>query len=77
MQLPVIPKFPSFRYLPALHAIWPISDNLSFYKINAAPFISIANDSRDTVKTNMPFKDVFNKINLILCSLKERYNESI
>ena len=28
-------------------------------------------------KTNMPFKDVFNKINLILCSLKEKYNESI
>ena len=28
-------------------------------------------------KTNMSFKDVFNKINLILCSLKERYNESI
>ena len=28
-------------------------------------------------KTNMSFKDVFNKINLILCSLKEKYNESI
>ena len=42
------------KILP-IDAEYDFSDNLSFYKINAAPFISIANDSRDTVKTNMPF----------------------
>jgi len=30
-------------------------DELGFYKINAAPFITIINSISDTVKTNMPF----------------------
>ena len=36
LHSPVIPKFPSFRYLPALPAIWPISERLSF--LNFLPF---------------------------------------
>ena len=30
LQSPVMPKLPSLRYLPALPAIWPISDRFSF-----------------------------------------------
>ena len=30
-------------------------DDLSFYKINAAPIVKVENDIQDTIKTNMPF----------------------
>ena len=38
-----------------IDADYKFIDDLGFYKINAAPFISITNNIKDTVKTNMPF----------------------